>query len=321
MIDVPNTSRCPVCSEPIKPHWRICPMCETRLESLSCPACGESVKDNWKRCPQCETALLCPGCKRRLDSGATACPQCRRPIDGENEPPPPVFSDAICGIEMIHVPGGTFPMGDTLGPGVENEQPVHAIALDGFYMSTWAVTQEQWLRLMPDNPSRFEGPRRPVEQVTWESARLFARLLSEAHQSRFLFDLPTEAQWEYAARGAGKDQLYSGGDAIDAVAWYENNSRGRTHDVGTKAPNDLGLYDMSGNVWEWCRDSFVNDAYVSHAPCNPLVNEYGEGRVIRGGSWNLDPWSARCARRTSCAEDLMGPALGFRLMMVRASSN
>jgi formylglycine-generating enzyme required for sulfatase activity len=129
------------------------------------------------------------------------------------------------------------------------------------------------------------------------------------------YGLPTEAQWEYAARSAGADDLYAGGDDIDAVAWYEANSQGTTHPVGQKRPNALGLYDMSGNLWEWCRDTYQPDAYDRHGGRNPVAASGGPDRVIRGGSWNLDAWSARCARRFNFRADFHGPGLGFRLVM------
>ena len=231
-----------------------------------------------------------------------------------------MFLDSICGMEMIYIPGGSYQMGDTLGAGMENEYPVHQVALAGFYIARFPVTQAQWQRLIPENPSRFQGERRPVEQVTWNEARRFAELLTQAQPDGCRFDLPTEAQWEYAARSGGKDELYAGGSEIQAVAWFGENSNGQSHDVGLKKPNGLGLFDMSGNVWEWCRDTFMTDAYAQHATRDPYVDAAGEDRVIRGGSWHLDAWSARCARRFSCSCDYLGGGLGFRLIMVPNAS-
>jgi formylglycine-generating enzyme required for sulfatase activity len=191
---------------------------------------------------------------------------------------------------------------------------VHIVTLDGFYIGRFALTQAQWLKLMPDNPSRFEGAHRPVEQVSFDDARRFIDALNQAHQGRFEFHLPTEAQWEYAARSGGREEIYAGGEEINAVAWYGENSQGRSHPVGKKAPNGLGLYDMSGNVWEWCRDAFLEEAYASHATNNPWVDRSGVDRVVRGGAYHLDAWSARCARRFACSGDFLGPALGFRVV-------
>lgn len=206
-------------------------------------------------------------------------------------------------------------MGDPFDEGLENEKPLHEVRLDEFYISHTPVTQAQWLALMDDNPSSFQGAHHPVEQVTFDDAMDFTRKLSQAHHGLFQFCLPTEAQWEFAARSGGKSERYAGGDDIGALAWYEDNSQGSTHPVGGKAPNGLGLYDMSGNVWEWCLDSFDLKAYTRHAKQNPQVDRPGADRVIRGGSWNLDSWSARCARRFNFRADAFGPGLGFRLVM------
>lgn len=282
--------------------------------------CRQPVKENWKRCPECEVRLVCGDCHRRLPPGARDCPFCAGPCARPAaEPGPALFTDPICGIELVYVPGGCFQMGDTFGQGMDSELPVHEVQLDGYYIARHAVTQEQWLRLMPENPSKFEGARNPVEQITWDEARRFAQMLTQAHRGRYRFELPSESQWEYAARSGGKEELYAGGDSIDALAWYEANSQGRTHPVGGKAPNGLGLYDLSGNVWEWCLDAYSAGAYAQHAGRNPLVQTDESDRVIRGGSCHLDAWSARCARRFSFAHDFMGAGLGFRLMMTAQS--
>jgi formylglycine-generating enzyme required for sulfatase activity len=307
----------------VQPAWRICPACETRLQAPTCPLCRQLVKENWKRCPECEALLICGTCRRRLPRDSQQCPYCdavagqslQEKISGS---PALQFNDTVCGLEMIYVPGGTFQMGDTFGQGTEDEQPVHDVTLEGFYLGRYVVTQSQWLRLMPENPSKFEGDQRPVEQVTWDEARRFAQMLTEAHQGRYAFDLPSEAQWEYAARSGGKQELYAGGDLIAGLAWYAENSKGHTHDVGEKAPNGHGLFDMSGNVWEWCRDTFTPDAYSNHsAGPNPLFEDrLLDDRVIRGGSWHPHAWSARCARRFSCTHDFRGAGLGFRLLLI-----
>jgi formylglycine-generating enzyme required for sulfatase activity len=312
-----DATKCPGCGEAVQPGWKICPMCETRLQPLVCPGCGLEVKPEWKRCPACEARLICPQCSRRLPGGREACPVCGE--ERGSAAAPDRFVEKVAGLEMIWVPGGDFEMGDETGDGAENEQPVHRVTLEGFYMGRHAVTQRQWQRLMPENPSRFQGDDRPVEQVTWDDVSEFIRLLNQAHAGRLRFDLPTEAQWEYAARSGGKMEAYAGGDEIDKLAWYEENSGGRTHPVGRKAANGLGLYDMSGNVWEWCRDTFAAEAYAHHAVADPVVTADGTDRVIRGGSWNLDAWSARCCRRFSFRADLFGGGLGFRLVGIMLS--
>jgi formylglycine-generating enzyme required for sulfatase activity len=152
-----------------------------------------------------------------------------------------------------------------------------------------------------------------VEQVCWDDVQAFLALLNRGGQGRFR--LPSEAEWEFAARSGGKAERFSGADSPDAVAWFEANSGGSTQPVGRKRPNGLGFYDMSGNVWEWCLDLFAPDAYRRHPLHDPLWQEAGPDRVIRGGSWNLDAWSVRCARRFGYPPDFVGPALGFRVLM------
>ncbi|MBU4054898.1 MAG: SUMF1/EgtB/PvdO family nonheme iron enzyme [Proteobacteria bacterium] len=316
MTEMHSKTNCPTCGEGIKPSWRLCPACETRLDTLACPLCKTEVKENWRRCPECEALLICRECGKRLAIGQPFCAACGSSSTGE-EDPGEVFKDPVCGIEFVLVCGGVFMMGDTLNQGVETEGPVHGVDLEDFYMARYPVTQTQWGVLMKDNPSGFQKPDNPVEQVTWADAREFARKLTEAVKSPVRFLLPSEAQWEYAARSGGRDDLYSGGKDINTVAWYEANSQSRTHPVGQKKPNGLGLYDMSGNVWEWCEDTFLADAYALEAKKNPLIKDPGPDRVIRGGSWNLDAWSARCTRRFNFPVDFFGPGLGFRLIMVR----
>ncbi len=138
---------------------------------------------------------------------------------------------------------------------------------------------------------------RPVEEVSWNDAEEFISKLNQRSGKRYA--LPTEAQWEYAARSGGKNEKYSGGSDVDRFAWYDSNSGDKTHYVGTKAPNGLGIYDMTGNVWEWCRDVYDENAYSKHAGNNPVVTSGsgGSSRVYRGGSWGRSPGNVRCARR------------------------
>ena len=308
--------QCPGCGEPVKSTWRICPACETRLQALTCPQCRAAVKENWKRCPECEALLICTKCGKRLAAGETTCATCR-PDARITKDLGEAYTDPVCGIAFIRVAGGLFQMGDTLNQGSDAEQAVHDVILDEYYMARYPTTQRQWCVLMDENPSNFENPDNPVEQVTWFDAQTFAHKLSSAVHKDIEFSLPTEAQWEYAARSGGKNELFAGGNEIEPLAWFEANSSGRTHPVGQKKPNGLGLYDMSGNVWEWCLDTFSSDAYHRHQKQNPVISVPGADRVIRGGSWNLDAWSARCARRFSFSSDLFGPGLGFRLVMMQ----
>lgn len=183
---------------------------------------------------------------------------------------------------MIKVEAGTFQMGSTSGR--DNEQPVHQVTLtNDYYIGETEVTQELWQAVMGSNPSYFKGSKLPVEQVSWNECQTFIAKLNELTGKNFR--LPTEAEWEFAARGGNASQgyTYSGSNTVGDVAWYSSNSSSKTHEVATKAPNELGIYDMSGNVWEWCQDWY--GSYNSEAQTNPTGPASGSSRVYRGGSW------------------------------------
>ena len=166
---------------------------------------------------------------------------------------------------------------------------------------------------MGSNPSHFKGARRPVEQVSWDDCQVFIRKLNSLTGKNF--KLPTEAQWEYAARGGKKSSgyKYSGSNTIGDVAWYGGNSGNKTHDVGTKIPNELGLYDMAGNVWEWCSD--WNGDYSSSSQTNPSGPSSGSNRVCRGGSWNYNARYCRLSIRSFNSPVISYNFLGFRLCL------
>ena len=242
--------------------------------------------------------LVCPRCGVRMAAGGAPCPACAEG-SAQASAARDDFIEPVTGMEFVFVPGGVFQMGDLFGDGWENEQPVREVRVGDFRIARYPVTQGQWRRVMSENPSRFQkGDDYPVEQVSWADAVAFIRQLNSQTPGAD-FRLPGEAEWEYAARSGGRKQLFAGGDDVGAVAWYADNSDGSTQPVGRKAPNGLGLYDMSGNVWEWCRDLYIPAA--------------ARDRVIRGGSWNLDAWSARCSRRFGFSEDYCGAGLGLRL--------
>jgi len=223
-------------------------------------------------------------------------------IDHESDPP------------MVKVVKGCYQMGDTFGDGYDNEKPVHEVCVSDFYIGKYEVTQGQWKAVMGKNPSAFSGcgDDCPVEQVSWNDAQEFIRRLNK--KSGKTYRLPTEAEWEYAARSGGKSEKYSGGNDIESVAWYSDNSDGRTHPVGQKRPNGLGIYDMSGNVWEWVQDIYIDAAYSLHSRNNPLYNTgFAKFRVIRGGSWNDDPGYARSAYRNIFGPLYRESFVGFRL--------
>ncbi len=308
-----NHSACPACGEPVRKNWKICPSCETPLSRVVCFQCGLPVKENWKRCPECEARLTCPSCGTRIPDGYSGCPQCELQ-DLQKPAIEETFTDPVTGMEFVRVCGGIFKLGDTFGDGAGNELPVHEVQVDAFFIGKYPVTQSQWQKVMSTNPSQFHGSLHPVEQITWHDVQTFINKLTGMSEGKIKYRLPTESEWEYAARSGGKNEKYAGGGNIDAVAWYDENSNDCTHPVGEKAPNGCGIYDMSGNVWEWCLDKYREDAYELHSKENPFCSEGGSDQVIRGGSWHLDAWSARCARRFGFPPDYCGPALGFRLV-------
>jgi formylglycine-generating enzyme required for sulfatase activity len=190
-----------------------------------------------------------------------------------------------------------------------DEKPVHRVRITrGFEIAKYEVTQAQWEALMGSNPSHFKGADRPVENVSWDDVQTFLLRLNEK-SSNYFYRLPTEAEWEYACR-AGTTGDYAGN--IESLAWYRNNSGNTTHPVGQKSPNAWGLYDMHGNVWEWCQDWY--EAYTSGEVEDPKGASTGSTRVLRGGSWTRPPASLQSARRSGFAPGTRNNSLGFRLV-------
>ena len=225
----------------------------------------------------------------------------------ENVFPGKVYTVNGVSFKMIAVKGGTFQMGSDDG-----YNAVHQVTLSDYYIGETEVTQELWNAVMGSNPSYFYGNmQRPVETVSWNDCQTFISRLNELTGETFR--LPTEAQWEYAARGGYKSKgyTYSGSNAIDDVAWHWYNSDRTTHPVKTKAPNELGIYDMSGNVWEWCSDWYGD--YSSAAQTDPTGPATGSYRVIRGGSWDDYAASCRVANRDGSTPTNSGSYLGLRL--------
>ena len=216
---------------------------------------------------------------------------------------------------MIAVRGGTFTMGATSEQtgARSNESPTHSVTLSDYYIGETEVTQELWNAVMGSNPSNFGDMQHPVEMVSWDDCQTFISRLNELTGETFR--LPTEAQWEYAARGGNKSKgyTYSGSNAIDDVAWYYGNQGGgmMTHPVKTKAPNELGIYDMSGNVCEWCSDWY--DFYSSAAQTDPTGPARDSFRVIRGGSWVYGATDCRVAWRSGITPTNSIYYLGLRL--------
>ena len=218
--------------------------------------------------------------------------------------------------EMVEVRGGTFRMGATSEQGsdaYDGEKPVHSVTLSGYYIGKTEVTQALWKAVMGSNPSEFKGDDLPVERVSWYDCQEFIRELNAMTGQNFR--LPTEAEWEFACRGGNNSRgyKYSGSNYIDNVAWYDGNSEDKTHPVATKLPNELGIYDMTGNVWEWCSD--WNGKYSSGAQTNPKGPYDGSYRVIRGGSWIFSVGYCRSSRRYNDIPMYRNYCFGLRLAL------
>lgn len=221
------------------------------------------------------------------------------------------FRDCIGCPEMVVIPAGSFDMGSN--DGEDEEKPVHRVTLSrAFAMGKTEVTQGQWRAIMGNNPSNYSvcGDECPVEQVSWVNAQDFIRRLNQKTGKQYR--LPSEAEWEYACR-AGRKQEYCGSDSVGSVAWHESNSGNAIHPVAGKQANAFGLYDMSGNVWEWVEDGYHDNYNVAPADGSAWQGD-GAKRVLRGGSWDDAPQIARAANRywLDPAEGLEG--LGFRLV-------
>ena len=199
---------------------------------------------------------------------------------------------------MVYVKGGSFAMGATAEQGSDaqsDEKPTHSVTVSDFYIGKYEVTQAQWEAIMGTNPSNWKGDNLPVENVSWNDVQEFITKLNA--QTGKKYRLPTEAEWEYAARGGNqsKGYKYSGSNSISNIAWYDANSNKMTHIVGQKSPNELGIYDMSGNVWEWCQDWLGN--YNSSFQTNPTGPSSGSYRILRGGSWSYIARTCRVSIR------------------------
>ena len=216
--------------------------------------------------------------------------------------------------EMVLVEGGTFRMGSAIG--VTDEQPAHEVSLDDFYIGRFEVTQQQWRMVLRDDTTvfYFEGCAGcPAERISWYNVEEFLKKLNQ--KTKLNYRLPTEAEWEFAARGGLKSQgfRYSGSNSEMAVSWNVENSKSATHPVGLKKPNELGIYDMTGNVAEWCGDWYSANWYRLPGRDNPTGPAAGKYRVIRGGSWFYDRSGLRVADRESANPSYRYGYVGFRL--------
>ncbi len=271
---------------------------------MKCTFCGEEIR---------EGETVCPFCGGRVQEANAA------ESDAELEEKEIRLPGGVA-LELVKVEAGSFTMGSPKDEkGRYNDETQHRVTLtQDYWMGKYAVTQAQWTAVMGDNPSFFEkGRNYPVKSVSWDDAMAFCTKLNQLKlaPSGFRFDLPTEAQWEYAARGGRRSQgfVYSGSDDLDEVAWYGNADL-TPHPIGQKKPNELGLFDMSGNVWEWCRDWYAKYDGDATDPAGP---KSGWFRVGRGGSWCNDASDCRVAGRFWRSPSGCLNGLGFRVALVR----
>jgi formylglycine-generating enzyme required for sulfatase activity len=222
-------------------------------------------------------------------------------------------------MKLVLIPAGKFMMGspENEKDRYDTEGPQHEVTISkAFYIGAYHVMQEQYERIMGNNPSRFKGAQNPVESVSWNDAAEFCKKLSQA--SGKTVRLPTEAQWEYACRAGSKTRFSYGDDNdysdLGDYAWYNKNSNGQTHPVGQKKPNVWGLYDMHGNVWQWCSDWYA-DSYAKANNTNPQGPDSGVVRVLRGGSWISDPRDCRSANRGGGVPVNRVSDVGFRVVV------
>ena len=218
--------------------------------------------------------------------------------------------------DMMYVKGGTFIMGATSEQGSDahsDEKPTHRVTLSNFYIGKYEVTQALWEAVMGSNPSEWTGDDLPVERVSWDDCQTFIRKMNALTGKNFR--LPTEAEWELDARAGNNSRgyKYAGSNNIGDVAWYDNNSGSKTHVVGTKSPNELGIYDMSGNVWEWCQDWY--GSYSSASQTNPTGASSGSYRVLRGGCWDFFARDCRSSYRDSNTPVIRYYNGGLRLVL------
>jgi formylglycine-generating enzyme len=221
-------------------------------------------------------------------------------------------------IETVLVKGGCYKMGDVFGHGAEDERPVHEVCVRDFYIGRYPVTQMQWTGTMGTNPSAHPkcGLNCPVENVSWNDIQEFLRKLNQ--RTRKGYRLPTEAEWEFAARSRGNNEEWAGTSSVDELgnyAWFYKNSNFQTHPVGEKKPNGLDLYDMTGNVWQWTSDWYGDGYYEKSPKEDPNGAADGRTRVLRGGYWGDLSQFVRIARRINLDPSARGPGFGFRIVM------
>lgn len=218
---------------------------------------------------------------------------------------------------LVLVKGGCFQRGDVFRDARSDEKPVHEVCLNDFYIGRYEITQWQWEEVMDYNPAFYKrGDNYPVETVSWDDVQKFIEKLSQKTGKKYR--LPTEAEWEYAARSGGKKEIWSGTNnepVLGEFAWYDDNADRTTHPVGEKKSNGLGLYDMSGNVWEWVADWYDENYYKERVKDSPQGPSEGEYRVLRGGSWHDGKNRMRTTERRRGNPKYRSPYLGFRIAL------
>ncbi|MGM9808087.1 MAG: formylglycine-generating enzyme family protein [Candidatus Onthomorpha sp.] len=281
----------------------------------------ETYAEKGEQEAQRKIELLCGGCSESICKEARAwLREQKNKSRNNNSYNEQTFTVKGVEFKMIKVEGGTFSMGATSEQTNydDDEKPVHSVTLSDYYIGETEVTQELWVAVMGSNPSVFKGDnQRPVEKVSWDDCQEFIKELNRLTGKEFR--LPTEAEWEYAARGGkySKDYAYqySGSNDADEVAWYHGNSGDETHPVKTKKANELGLYDMSGNVSEWCNDWSNKNYYRNSPQTNPTGPSEGENRVVRGGCWYNSVRYVRVSYRFRYAPGYRGYNSGLRLAL------
>ncbi|MBF0450118.1 MAG: formylglycine-generating enzyme family protein, partial [Candidatus Magnetomorum sp.] len=236
------------------------------------------------------------------------------PISNGPQPTQNFWKEPLTGITFVRLPSGCFSMGCRKDCDTDS-LPVHTVCLNSFWISQHEVTQRQWLKVMESQPSYFSGhDHYPIENISWTDTQDFMRIFNEKTGRNYR--LPTEAEWEYACVGAEKKDSYSGADDSRNVSWTLLNSNDQPHDVGQKEKNSFQLFDMSGNVYEWCMDTYDENAYRQHTKQNPIIkpSEKNPYRVIRGGCWDSEAIYSKCNNRNNQSRNKRNRYTGFRIV-------
>jgi formylglycine-generating enzyme required for sulfatase activity len=258
----------------------------------------------------CEETIIIDSAQNDEDTLLAICNKVDDRID-ISQTVSPVIKELIS--NMIFVEGGTFMMGRKTKWYEDSDEEEHQVTLSSFSINKYEVTQEEWEAVMGNNPSNFIGAKLPVEQVSWDDCQIFISKLNEL--TGMSFRLPSEAEWEYSARGGNKNSgcVYAGSNDLNEVAWFNRNSEGKSHEIGLKLPNELGLFDMCGNIREWCQDWYGNYSVLKNK--NPQGPSSGNLKVFRGGSWDSSKYYCLLSSRDRSSPNYRNPKLGLRLAL------